>query len=157
MKNSDIITVCDKCFRASCWHGEFMCDEARDAGTTTRTVGQLKKLQYESMYHWKKQLTTPELGGKLFMKPEDVMVYVQELDKEISIKEFLKLLLRNLWIKEEQFSGKRPFGNSGWKCPIEKGLIENNFVEGAIDDDGYVISVDDDSVNKIILKMIEDF
>ncbi len=32
-KNYDLITVCDKCLRASCWQGIFLCDEAVDAGT----------------------------------------------------------------------------------------------------------------------------
>jgi hypothetical protein len=31
---TDIITVCDACLCASCWHGEFMCEEAQTAGTT---------------------------------------------------------------------------------------------------------------------------
>jgi hypothetical protein len=36
------VTVCDKCFRASCWHGEFMCDDARGAGITVKTVAELR-------------------------------------------------------------------------------------------------------------------
>lgn len=28
-----IVTVCDRCMRASCWHGEHPCDGARSAGT----------------------------------------------------------------------------------------------------------------------------
>jgi hypothetical protein len=36
------ITVCDACFRACCWQGQFMCDDARDAGTTVRTVRELR-------------------------------------------------------------------------------------------------------------------
>ncbi len=27
------VTVCSACRTASCWHGEFMCDRFRDAGT----------------------------------------------------------------------------------------------------------------------------
>ena len=27
------VTVCDRCRCASCWHGEFMCEVSRDAGT----------------------------------------------------------------------------------------------------------------------------
>ena len=32
------VTVCDKCLRACCWKGIFMCDDARGAGTIERTV-----------------------------------------------------------------------------------------------------------------------
>lgn len=34
MSNRDYyVTVCDKCRTASCWHGEFMCQRSRSAGT----------------------------------------------------------------------------------------------------------------------------
>src|SRR4030042_3599611 len=33
IKNPKLITVCDKCFMASCWHGIFMCQDAQNAGT----------------------------------------------------------------------------------------------------------------------------
>ena len=32
MNDNNIIIVCDKCLQASCWYGEFMCDEAKHAG-----------------------------------------------------------------------------------------------------------------------------
>ena len=35
------ITVCDKCLRACCWQGQFMCDDARGAGTVEMTREQL--------------------------------------------------------------------------------------------------------------------
>lgn len=28
-----LVTVCDKCRMASCWHGTFMCQQSDDAGT----------------------------------------------------------------------------------------------------------------------------
>ncbi len=31
-REKDLITVCDKCLRASCWKGIFMCDESSFAG-----------------------------------------------------------------------------------------------------------------------------
>ena len=42
--DGDIVTVCAECLRACCWQGEFMCDGARDADITTKTVGQLREL-----------------------------------------------------------------------------------------------------------------
>lgn len=28
-----LVTICSVCRCASCWHGEFLCEESRDAGT----------------------------------------------------------------------------------------------------------------------------
>ena len=41
------VTVCAACLRASCWHGEFMCDEARSAGTVEIFAPTLRKLSLE--------------------------------------------------------------------------------------------------------------
>lgn len=61
MTDSDIITVCDKCFTACCWHGDFMCDEARYAGTVEKSVGELRKLGLEHPSHWRVQLFEKEV------------------------------------------------------------------------------------------------
>ncbi len=42
-----IITVCDQCFRASCWHGVFMCDRARNAGTVDVSASKLDQMALE--------------------------------------------------------------------------------------------------------------
>jgi hypothetical protein len=44
--------VCDNCFKASCWYGEFMCDSADIAGTTFKTIDELKKLNLEDESYW---------------------------------------------------------------------------------------------------------
>ncbi len=36
-----MVTVCNSCFRASCWHGEFMCEGNKSAGTKQVPVWQL--------------------------------------------------------------------------------------------------------------------
>ena len=45
--NTRNVTVCSECLQASCWHGEFMCERARGAGVTTRTVAVLRALGRE--------------------------------------------------------------------------------------------------------------
>lgn len=50
---NDLITVCDKCFRATCWQGMFMCDDARGAGTVQKTRAELKGLELEHQCYWK--------------------------------------------------------------------------------------------------------
>lgn len=46
-KENEMIIVCDKCFRACCIHGLFMCDEARYAGTTNKPRKELIALELE--------------------------------------------------------------------------------------------------------------
>jgi hypothetical protein len=42
-----IVTVCDSCLRACCWHGLFMCDASRDAGTKELRASEVAKLDLE--------------------------------------------------------------------------------------------------------------
>jgi len=35
-----------------------------------------------------------------------------------TIRDYLKVLLSTLWEEGESFSGKRPFGNSGWEYEL---------------------------------------
>ena len=42
-----LIEVCSECKKASCYHGEFMCDEARYAGTELMSRKELDKLKLE--------------------------------------------------------------------------------------------------------------
>lgn len=60
LKEIDIITVCNKCFRSSCWQGIFMCDKAKTAGTIDLTVKELRLKnthEHESYWHETKQVT----------------------------------------------------------------------------------------------------
>lgn len=36
----------------------------------------------------------------------------------LSVREYLRELLLTLWREQSSFSGKRPFGNSGWKYDL---------------------------------------
>lgn len=53
------ITVCDKCLTASCWLGVYMCWESRNAGTTKKSVKELRMLKKEHSSWW---MTDKELG-----------------------------------------------------------------------------------------------
>jgi len=66
LKDKDRVTVCDHCLRACCWQGEFMCDEARGAGTTTKTVALLRRINAgEHEDYWKREVfgLPPFLGS----------------------------------------------------------------------------------------------
>jgi len=47
-----IITVCSACLQASCWQGEFYCDQYKTAGTVEKTVAELTKLNREHPSYW---------------------------------------------------------------------------------------------------------
>jgi len=55
-----------------------------------------------------------------------------------TVKEYLITLLHEVWNKGESFSGKRPFGNSGWECdlywPLEQANIPREEWDDAIFD-----------------------
>lgn len=58
-----LVTVCDKCLRASCWHGEFMCDDARGAGTINLPVSKLQELRREHPSHYSVEKITKVCGS----------------------------------------------------------------------------------------------
>jgi hypothetical protein len=74
--------------------------------------------------------------------------------KASTIGEYLVTLLATVW-EEEGFSGKRPFGNSGWKSDVYAALIKANAVQGKLDEDGYVESIDRKKANSIVEEAIQ--
>jgi len=46
-----------------------------------------------------------------------------------TVKGYLKALLFTLWDEDEGFSGKRPFGNSGWEYELTEPLIEKQLAK----------------------------
>lgn len=77
--------------------------------------------------------------------------------KAKTIRDYLKKLLITLWIEEDGFSGKRPFGNSGWKYDIYRTLVLKNIILGTISeyDDCIDIDIPRDSIKKAD-KLIEE-
>lgn len=49
---SRMITVCDKCLCATCWNGQFMCDESDTAGIVQKSEEELLALGREHPDHW---------------------------------------------------------------------------------------------------------
>jgi hypothetical protein len=52
-----------------------------------------------------------------------------------SVREFLAKIIQEVWTWEDSFSGKRPFGNSGWKWDIYTALINAEMIEYDVDDE----------------------
>lgn len=62
-----------------------------------------------------------------------------------TLREYLQRLLSELWREEECFSGKRPFGNSGWQWDVYRELVAANLVNGQLDEDGNLDDFDSDA------------
>jgi len=50
------VIVCDSCLTASCWMGEFMCEDSKNAGIATFTVRDLKKMNLEHPDNWEQEV-----------------------------------------------------------------------------------------------------
>lgn len=59
------VTVCDKCFRASCWHGIHMCGDGRTAGTVQKTVKELDELKKEHPSYYSAKEVAKHTGGRI--------------------------------------------------------------------------------------------
>ena len=73
---------------------------------------------------------------------------------DLTIREYLEKLLSTLWDEQEGFSGKRPFGNSGWEYDLYKPLIESKLIEGKIDECGDIGKFDETKANEYVRKLI---
>lgn len=95
---------------------------------------------------------TVENGGRV----TEALEYRFDSDagENLSIRDYLHALLHKLWNHGEGFSSKRPFGNSGWESDIYAALVAGGFVSGEIDEDGYLVSCDEDEANQLVFDMI---
>lgn len=50
-----------------------------------------------------------------------------------TLRHYLRDLLLTLWDEGECFSGKRPFGNSGWEYDVYLALVDADLIEGTED------------------------
>lgn len=87
-------------------------------------------------------------------------IEMQENDaKAKTIKEYLKKLLLGVWIKEESFNGKRPFGNSGWKYEVYVALARAKVISADMDDDNYIqdisLAEEEEKANNLIAEAIK--
>jgi hypothetical protein len=48
---------------------------------------------------------------------------------QLTVREYFRELLDTLWEHKEGFSGKRPFGNSGWEYEVHSALAKAGFVD----------------------------
>lgn len=66
------------------------------------------------------------------MTPAEVLALpMQTNDAEVeTIRDYLVTLLSTVWVEQEGFDGKRPFGNSGWSYDLVDTLVGAGAVHG---------------------------
>lgn len=70
-----------------------------------------------------------------------------------TVREYLAKLLAKVIEEGECFSGKRPFGNSGWQYELHFPLVQAGLVKGLIED-GCLEDYDKAKAHKLILSVI---
>lgn len=91
------------------------------------------------------------------LKPKDLLdLTIYEPDSgAVSIRDYFRRLLTELWNEEAGFSGKRPFGNSGWQIDLQVALIKAGAPFGAVDEDGCFAEDGVEDFDAFILRCIK--
>lgn len=72
-----------------------------------------------------------------------------------TVRDMLAELLTKVWEEAEGFSGKRPFGNSDWQTVVYGQLVKAGLLEGELDEDGYLESVDYGAGEELVVAAIK--
>ena len=75
---------------------------------------------------------------------------------DVTLREYFRLLLTELYNAEDGFSGKRPFGNSGWVLDILAGLGRIGVIKATFDSYGYLEDVDEDRGHAVVFELIDE-
>src|SRR6202451_1316974 len=73
---------------------------------------------------------------------------------EATVRGYLLKLLAKVWIEDEGFDGKRPFGNSSWDYDIKVPMLKAGIIRGKLDEDGYVDELNDEEADRLVLAAI---
>jgi hypothetical protein len=78
---------------------------------------------------------------------------VENFDDDVTVRAYLHDLLITLWREGDSFSGKRPFGDSGWEYDLYIVLVQNGYAAGQYDD-GELTNWSPDECNGIVEDVI---
>lgn len=126
-------------------------------------IPMILSLPDEDKAHIRAALTVDAAGGTDGLPVLDLPMGDNDANAA-TVRDYLKALLTKLWEKGERFSGKRPFGNSGWEQELNLPLVKAGLVKGKMETyeahDGSVresvYDVDDEAVAQLIFEAIEE-
>lgn len=72
----------------------------------------------------------------------------------ITVRDYLRILLSTLWTEKEGFSGKCPFGNSSWEYELYEPLVKGGFIPGTFNEDGELVTFDYRFANQYVQGLI---
>jgi len=70
----------------------------------------------------------------------DHQFIITEMNGPSTLRYYLLALLATLWTEADGFSGKRPFGDSGWQGQLEDDMTEAGLLEGVSSFDEVIIN-----------------
>lgn len=73
-----------------------------------------------------------------------------------TIRGYLCALAEAVWRDGEGFSGKRPFGNSGWAWDVFAALAKAGLIEGTFDEDGSIEDADTEKGDALIRSALKE-
>lgn len=75
--------------------------------------------------------------------------------KATTIRAFLVRLAAEVWEKGDLFSGKRPFGYSGWHWDVYEALGRAGLIAMQLDGEDELVDCDEDAGDELIKKALE--
>jgi len=82
--DDDVITVCDKCEQASCWLGEFYCEQYKTAGIKKMTRRELASKSHEHPSYWKTDAEWTEIWNAEARKWNDERRAARHIRTQVS-------------------------------------------------------------------------
>lgn len=106
------VTVCGKCYTASCWHGVFMCDASRTAPTVERTVAELDSMGREHPSNYSCERVREMTGAVAPLAPRPPADPAARLR---ALVDGLPLELRQLYLRDSTFHALTTLAaQAGW-------------------------------------------
>jgi len=102
----------------------------------------------------------PVLAAESMSEVEAVLATEMDYDNgKGTVKSVLHDLLSTLWAEGEGFSGKRPFGNSGWEFDFRVALAKAGILSATLDEDGdlYAMSAEEEKRGDRLIKQAIDY
>jgi hypothetical protein len=72
-----------------------------------------------------------------------------------TVKDYFRSLLVTLFEEGDDFSAKRPFGNSGWEEELFVAFVDAGVLEAEIDEDGYLDDYNPSDAYDLVYEALE--